>query len=135
MAAAALLGISLLVAANLPSRFAFEVALIPVGAMAVFFGSTANGHMQIWSAPELRGRVMAIYMLLTLGTTVAGGPFVGWVCQHWTPRTGLGVAGFATLTAAVVLSVPLRARLREEALAIRDAVQPDAIWEPLDAPG
>jgi MFS family permease len=135
VAAAALLGISLLVAANLPSRFAFEVALIPVGAMAVFFGSTANGHMQIWSAPELRGRVMAIYMLLTLGTTVAGGPFVGWVCQHWTPRTGLGVAGFATLTAAVVLSVPLRARLREEALAIRDAVQPDAIWEPLDAPG
>jgi MFS family permease len=116
--AAAVLGTALLVAANLPSRFAFEAALVPVGAAAVFFGSTANGHMQIWSAPELRGRVMAIYMLLTLGTTVVGGPFVGWVCQTWTPRTGLGVAGFATLTAATLLAVPLRARLRDQALAL-----------------
>ncbi len=116
--AAALLGTSLLVAASTSSRLGFEVALIPVGVLAVFFGSTANGHMQIWSAPELRGRVMAIYMLLTLGTTVVGGPFVGWVCQHWTPRTGLGVAGLATLTAAGVLAVPLRARLRREHPAI-----------------
>jgi MFS family permease len=116
--AAALLGVSLLVAANLPSRLAFEVALIPVGALAVFFGSTANGHMQIWSAPQLRGRVMAIYMLLTLGTTVVGGPVAGWVCQRWSPRTGIGLAGFGTLAAAALLAVPLRARLREQALAI-----------------
>jgi hypothetical protein len=61
---------------------------------------------------------MAIYSLLTLGTTVAGGPFIGWVCQHWTPRTGLGVAGFATLTAAAVLAVPLQARHRDDAIAL-----------------
>jgi MFS family permease len=91
--------------------------------------------MQIWSAPELRGRVMAIYMLLTLGTTVAGGPFIGWVCQHWTPRTGLGVAGIATLTAATLLALPLRARLRDEALVISRSAQPESIWEPLDASG
>jgi len=116
--AAALLGVSLLIAANLPSRLAFEVALVPVGALAVFFGSTANGHMQIWSAPQLRGRVMAIYMLLTLGTTVVGGPVAGWVCQRWSPRTGIGLAGFGTLAAAALLAVPLRARLREQAVAI-----------------
>ena len=133
--AAALLGISLLVAATLPSQLAFELALVPVGAAAVFFGSTANGHMQIWSAPELRGRVMAIYMLLTLGTTVVGGPFVGWVSQHWTPRTGLGLAGSVTLAAAVVLAVPLRARLRDEALVLDRSVAIEPIWEPLDAAG
>ncbi|MDQ1479150.1 MAG: hypothetical protein QOI44_11 [Actinomycetota bacterium] len=132
---AALLGISLLVASTLSSRIAFEIALIPLGAIAVFFGSSANGHMQIWSAPELRGRVMAIYMLLTLGTTVAGGPFIGWVCQHWTPRTGLGVAGIATLTAAAILALPLRARLRDEALVISRSVPPETMWEPLDASG
>ena len=116
--AAALLGVSLLVAAALPSRFAFEAALVPLGALAVFFGSTANGHMQISSAPELRGRVMAIYMLLTLGTTVAGGPFIGWICQHWTPRTALGVAGLATLGAATIVALPRRARLRDETFAV-----------------
>ena len=36
--------------------------------------------------PRLHGRVMAIYMLLTLGSTVIGGPFVGWICQHWNPK-------------------------------------------------
>jgi hypothetical protein len=61
---------------------------------------------------------MAIYSLLTLGTTVAGGPFIGWVCQHWSPRTGLGVAGVATLTAAAILAVPQQARLRNDAIAL-----------------
>ena len=85
---------------------------MPVGAMAVFFGTVANSHMQIWSALSLRGRVMAIYTLLTLGTTVVGGPFVGWICQQWSPRTGLAVAGVATLSAAVLLALPLTSGLR-----------------------
>ena len=51
--AAALLGITLIVAAAAPGQVETEVALLPVGAMAVFFGSTANAHMQIWSAPQL----------------------------------------------------------------------------------
>jgi len=108
--AAALLGIALIAAASMPTKLETELALIPLGALAVFFGSTANGHMQIWSAPQLRGRVMAIYTLLTLGTTVVGGPFVGWVCQHWSPRTGLAFAGCATAIAALTLAVPLTSR-------------------------
>jgi MFS family permease len=84
--AAALLGLALVVAASVPGQTPVELALVPVGALAVFFGSTANAHMQIWSEPHIRGRVMAIYTMLTLGTTVVGGPFVGWVCQQWSPR-------------------------------------------------
>ena len=80
--------------------------------MAGPFGSTANAHMQIWSAPERRGRVMAIYTLATLGTTVVGGPFVGWICQTWSPRIGLAFAGVVTFTAAVAVAVPLLAAAR-----------------------
>ncbi len=112
VSAAALLGITLVVAASLPTKLAFEIALVPVGGMAVFFGSTASAHMQISSLLALRGRVMAIYMLLTLGTTVVGGPSIGYICQHWSPRAGLAVAGIATLSAAALLSLPLAARLR-----------------------
>jgi MFS family permease len=104
----ALLGLALMAAAAMPSELTFMVTLVPVGVLAVFFGSTANGHMQIWSAPELRGRVMAIYSALTLGTTVIGGPFVGWVCQHWSPRAGLGLAGVSTFAAATILSLRVR---------------------------
>jgi MFS family permease len=109
---AALLGAALVVTASMPTKLQTELALVPLGAIAVFFGSTANAHMQIWSAPHMRGRVMAIYTLSTLGTTVVGGPFVGWVCQNWTPRVALAVAGCATFGAAVVLAVPLVAARR-----------------------
>jgi hypothetical protein len=50
---------------------------------------------------------MAIYSLLTLGSTVIGGPFVGWICQHFSPRAGLGLAGVATVVTASVLAAPL----------------------------
>jgi MFS family permease len=110
LASAGALGLSLLVAAALPTEAMVVIALVPVGALAVFFGSISNAHMQMWSAPQFRGRVMAIYTFLTLGSTVVGGPFVGWVCQQWSPRAGLGVAGAATLAAAGVLVLPLLRR-------------------------
>ena len=98
--AALFLGASLVVVSLLPALVLVELALVPVGVLAVFFGTSANAHMQLASAHELRGRVMAIYMLLTLGTTVIGGPFVGWICQQVSPRFGMGMAGAVTMVAA-----------------------------------
>ena len=112
IAAAALLGATLVVAASLHTQLETEIALLPVGAMAVFFGSTANAHMQIWSEPRLRGRVMSIYMLLTLGTTVGGGPFVGWLCEQWSPRVAIAFAGVATAAVAITLAIALPLRRR-----------------------
>jgi hypothetical protein len=110
--AAAMLGTALTIASLLPTQLLVEIALIPVGALAVFFGTTANGHMQMSSLPDWRGRVMAIYTLLTLGTTVIGGPFVGWVCGYFSPRVGLGLAGVATATAALLVASPAYLRIR-----------------------
>jgi len=105
---AAALGVALLIASVLPTKLLVCIALVPVGALAVFFGSTSNAHMQMWSAPHFRGRVMGIYSILTLGSTIVGGPFVGWVCQRWSPRVGLGLAGAAAVVAALAMTVPLR---------------------------
>jgi MFS family permease len=60
--------------------------------------------MQLWSEPRFRGRVMAVYTMLAMGTTIVGGPLMGWVSQRWSGRTGLGVAGVATLATAAVLA-------------------------------
>jgi MFS family permease len=100
-----LLGTALVAAAVLPARPAVEIALVPVGALAVFFGSTANAHMQVSSPLHVRSRVMSIYMLLTLGATVVGGPLVGWIAEQWNPRVSIAVAGAATFAAAAVLAV------------------------------
>ncbi|HET9730717.1 MAG TPA: MFS transporter [Acidimicrobiia bacterium] len=115
---AGLLGLSLVGVSLLSNRAAFELGLIPVGALAVFFGSSSNAHMQVLSDPHLRGRVMSIYTLLTLGSTVAGGPFVGWVSQHWTPRIALALAGTVTVAAASALAAVRLERRRSAAAAV-----------------
>lgn len=113
--AALLLGGAVTLAAVLPTQLAVTLALVPLGVMVTYFGSTANAHMQLASAPHLRGRVMAVYMMLTLGATVVGGPFVGFVCEQWNPRVGIGLAGVATIIAACAVAprVALTARVRE----------------------
>ena len=91
------------------------VFLVPVGFCIMLQMACSNTLIQAMVPDALRGRVMAIYTLLTLGSTVIGGPFVGWVCQHWNPRVGIGLAGAATLATAVVLSAPLTRRVRSYA--------------------
>jgi len=94
------LGASMLLTAVAPSEGLVIATLIPTGALAVFFGSVANSHMQALSLPSFRGRVMSMYSLLGLGSTVVGGPLVGWISQVWSPRVGIGVAGVATMVVA-----------------------------------
>jgi MFS family permease len=127
--AALFLGGSMVVVSLLPALLLVEIALVPVGVLAVFFGTSANAHMQLASAHELRGRVMAIYMLLTLGTTVVGGPFVGWVCQQVSPRFGMGMAGAVTMVAAAlgaVRTVRRRASTVDEPSPVRQQLAPAA---------
>jgi MFS family permease len=99
------LGASMVVTGVAPSEPALVISLIPTGALAVYFGAVANAHMQALSLPAFRGRVMSIYSLLGLGSTVIGGPFVGWVSQHWSPRIAVGLAGVATMVTAATLAL------------------------------
>lgn len=98
------LGLSMIATAAAMRQPLFLLSLVPTGALAVFFGAVANGHMQSLSAPAFRGRVMSIYSLLGLGTTVFGGPFVGWISQQWTPRIAMGFAGVVTALVALAAS-------------------------------
>ena len=70
---------------------------------------------------------MAIYTLLTLGTTVVGGPFIGWVCGQWSPRTGLAFAGTATFVVAAALALSRFAHGRAPALGAQPAGVPSEL--------
>ena len=50
----------------------------------------------------MRGRVMAIYGLVFLGSTPVGGPLLGWISQHWDARAGLAFSGLISLGAGLV---------------------------------
>jgi MFS family permease len=60
------------------------------------------------TAPELRGRVMALMGIAFLGSTPIGGPFVGWISQTIGPRAGLAIGAVAALTTGIVASLVRR---------------------------
>ena len=57
----------------------------------------SNATLQLGSDPRLRGRVMALFSMALLGPTPIGGPIVGWLGEHVSPRISLLVGGLAAL--------------------------------------
>jgi MFS family permease len=100
--ASAAFGLTCLVAAVMPSYWGFALVLIAVGLSAQTLMTTANGTVQTTTAPEMRGRVMALYMAIFMGGTPLGAPIVGWVSNSFGPRWAIGVAAASGLLAAAV---------------------------------
>lgn len=103
-------GIVMLVAAVAPTLLAEEVLVVLLGATSITFMATANSTCQLLSAPDMRGRVMALYGLVFLGSTPIGGPIVGWISEHLGPRYGMAVGGVATVAAASAMASVLMRR-------------------------
>ncbi len=86
----------------------------------MLFMATANTTLQLNSDPAMRGRVMALYGLLFLGTTPVGGPVMGWIAEAWGPRVGLAIGGSLSLAAALAAVSRVRVRRRAAPLAPSD---------------
>ena len=114
--AAAGFGASCVIAALMPTFFTFAISLILVGFAAITLMTTANGVVQTRTAPEVRGRVMAIYFAIFMGGTPLGAPIVGWVANELGPRWALGVGALSGFAAAAVGIVYL---VRERGLRLR----------------
>ena len=105
-------GVVMTVSAIVPTLMGEYVLMVLLGTTSITFMATCNSTCQLTSVPEMRGRVMALYGLVFLGSTPIGGPIVGWIDQSFGPRFGLAVGGVATLLAAVAMaSVLLRRHL------------------------
>lgn len=94
-------GASVGVTALMPSLWMALVTLVAVGASTTAFLTLGNAVMQLHSAPEMRGRVMALRAAAVLGSRPIGAPIVGWIGEHFGPRYGLGLGALAALAVAV----------------------------------
>ncbi len=106
--AALLFGLAVLLAAAMPVLILATVAMVPIGYFSISFTSLGNSVLQLESAPQMRGRVMAFWSIAFLGSTAIGGPVVGWIGEHTQPQWGLGVGGIAALVAATLGWMTLR---------------------------
>jgi MFS family permease len=89
----------------MPSYLTFGLMLIPTGAAALTFTTSANSAVQLSVAPTMRGRVMALYMLLFLGGTPIGGPLVGWLAAEFGGRAPIVAGGIASFVAAAAVAL------------------------------
>ena len=81
-------GVLALIAATAPTLPVAIALLVPLGAVSVTFAAGINSMLQLAAAPEMRGRVMALYSIVFLGSTPIGGPLVGWLSEVAGPRSG-----------------------------------------------
>jgi MFS family permease len=83
-------------------------SLFVLGAVSVTFRGLATSLIQLRSAPEMRGRMVAILIVAIGGTTPVGGPLVGWLAEQFGARIALGVGAVATAVSAVCTLLYLR---------------------------
>ncbi|NTV39301.1 MAG: MFS transporter [Demequinaceae bacterium] len=102
--------------ALMPTFWSYALAGIPVGFAALTMLTSANATVQTTTPPNMRGRVMALYMMVFVGATPIGSPLVGWIGEHLGPRIAVGVGAFASLAvvAAVLVHAVARGRLDVE---------------------
>jgi MFS family permease len=114
-------GLSMLASAVMPSYWTFAAVLIVVGLSALTMMTSANAYVQTTTTPNMRGRVMALYMAIFAGTTPLGAPLVGWVANVAGPRWAIVVgaaSGFAAAGVALawmIVTNNLRIRRAPEA--------------------
>lgn len=105
VAAGTAFGVIQAVAAAAPTEATFFALLVVLGVASLGFQSMANSSVQLWVAPEYRGRVMGLYLLVFIGGTTIGSPVVGAITNHFGPRFGMAFCGLVAAVAALAIGV------------------------------
>jgi len=109
---AAVFGAALALLALMPSLPAALAAMVPCGVANTAFISSSNSLLQSHAAPAMRGRVMALFGVVFLGTTPIGAPLAGWAAESLGARAAFVLAGAAVLLAAATTRVVLHRSAR-----------------------
>jgi MFS family permease len=106
---ALLFGVVEILAGLMPTYWSYAAILPLLGLTALLTLTAANASVQMNVDPRLRGRVMALYMMVLMGGTPVGSPILGWVGEVLGARwTLIGGGGLSVL--GVLLCVALLAR-------------------------
>ena len=95
--AALAFGVVEIAAGLMPSYAAYALIVPLLGFTALTMITAANTTMQLATAPALRGRVMALYLMVFMGGTPIGSPFIGWLGEQFGARWTLIAGGGLTI--------------------------------------
>lgn len=95
----------------MPSYLTFALLTPLIGLSALTLITSANAYMQLHTEPGVRGRVMALYMMIFMGGTPVGAPVIGWMGEAFGARWTLILGGLLTI-AGIALASLLFARAK-----------------------
>ncbi|HZC27393.1 MAG TPA: MFS transporter [Actinopolymorphaceae bacterium] len=131
---AAAIGFGILEVASglMPTYLSFTLSLPLLGFAQLTMITAANAMMQLTVTPEMRGRVIALYSMVFIGSTPIGSPIVGWVGESFGPRWTLIGGGLVSALGALVAGAIV---LRRDQLVVRAHLRPRPhvhVWTPAD---
>jgi MFS family permease len=103
-------GVGLALPGLAPTLWLAGAAMVPMGFTIMAFMITGNTMLQLTSRPEARGRVMALYGIVFLGSTPIGAPIAGVIGEHLGARAGFVLSGLVAGTLGVALLAARRRR-------------------------
>lgn len=106
----ALLGSLELLAATLTTPGLFMVTLVAIGATCLTYLTASNTLVQTSVDPDMRGRVLSLYVLILLGAQAVSGLAIGWVCENLGAQAGLAACAVGPLVGSVILAIVLARR-------------------------
>ncbi|MGW7079372.1 MFS transporter [Streptomyces sp. NPDC054866] len=105
--AAIAFGVLQIVAAFAPDLWMFVALIVPIGILGLTVNVTANSSVQMATDPEMRGRVMSLFMMVFTGGTPLGGPLFGWLADAYGVRVSMAAGGLICAVAAVGVGLML----------------------------
>jgi MFS family permease len=84
----------------MPTTWLFGLLLVATGAALTLFVTTAHSTVQLSVIPEMRGRVMGLYMLVLVGGAPIGGPLNGWLADVFGGRAPFVAGGVLSMLVA-----------------------------------
>ncbi|HWS38276.1 MAG TPA: MFS transporter [Actinoplanes sp.] len=99
--AALLFGVFEIAVGFAPDFVTAALLLVPTGFFSIYLAQGCNHRVQMGVDPEYRGRVMALYVLVFLGTTPIGASLSGWWGEHFGVPSSIWAAGMVSFLAAV----------------------------------
>ncbi|MDI3408176.1 MFS transporter [Streptomyces sp. B-S-A6] len=103
-------------AAGYAPSFVTALALLALtGFTSIWFAQAANHRLQLGTAPQYKGRVLALYTLVVQGSTPIGAVLVGVFTDLTGARAGLVVGGLLSCVAAAAAIAAERTRSKQPA--------------------
>jgi MFS family permease len=110
-------GVAEIIAGLLPTYLMFAVWLPLLGFTALTLITSLQTVVQLTVDAEVRGRVVALYMMIFMGGTPVGAPIIGWIGETFGARWTLIGGGLATAVSVLLATWWL---MRREHIDVRD---------------